>query len=163
MIFHGSFIVGLLVLQGFAVRVEHFEERHIPHGSFNLLYFRLHDFDSSYRGPYIRVLFLDPEHEPFPYIFRSYVVARRVVLDGHILQYQRQTPFIPLLVGRVVDLPNWFGYDLVFRRSYPAFSKSLPRIDDLTRLRFLQVIDEERLLRPKDELLQGPLVALLSR
>ena len=77
-------VVGLLVLERFAVRVEHFEERHIAHGSLDFFYFRLHDFYSSYRCPYIRVLLLDPEHEPLPNIFRSYVVARRVVLHWYI-------------------------------------------------------------------------------
>ena len=88
MIFHGSFIVGLLVLQGFAVRVEHFEERHISHGPLDFLYFRLHDLYSSYCCPYIWIFLLDPEHEPLPDVFGAHVVARRVVLHWDILQHQ---------------------------------------------------------------------------
>ena len=84
MILHGSFIVGLLVLQGFAVRVEHFEERDVAHRSFDFLYFRLHDFDATDRGPYIWIFLLDPEHEPLADVLGPYVVAGGVVLHWDI-------------------------------------------------------------------------------
>ena len=66
------------------MRVEHFEERDIPHRPLDFLDFRLHDLYSSYRCPYIRIFLLDPEHEPLPNIFGAHVVARRVVLHWYI-------------------------------------------------------------------------------
>ena len=88
LIFHGPFVVGLLIFQGFAVRVEHFEEGDIAHRPLDLFNFRLHYLHSSYCCPYVGIFLLDPEHEPLPNIFGPYVVAGGVVLDGHILQHQ---------------------------------------------------------------------------
>ena len=84
LVLHGSFIVGLLVLERFAVRVEHFEERDIAHRPLDFLDFRLHDFHATYCRSDVGVLLLDPEHEPLPNIFRPYVVAGRVVLHWDI-------------------------------------------------------------------------------